>query len=463
MRKDYEILGIEMDADKKEIKKAYFKLIREYTPEKDPERFQEIRAAYERLMEEAEHPEKKIQLEFPADDKFAESMFDQIQQLIDEEDYSKALKTAEEGAGYYNDIECFLYMVARCSILNNNSGKAAKAYEKLVERYPDKIMYRGELARAYYMRGYANKAYRAFREAYAQGWRAYNFLMDYSVCCQDRRKFGEGIDILREYVQSVSPEDIKKYVPELLNAYLIMYTMAQDKTDALDEIVERILDFLDQAGRAVSEYSDMLASLYLAVTISKSPDSDTMAILADRLQKLLPKGVEFDGLNMMSQFYKAQSDERFGTLMRETIMGILDLAAMELTSENDYADFMLMDLVLCHIEEWPNQKSELGILKKEYPQVYELGTDLWEVIEKSILGRSMLKAEFLEFYARMERKYPGEGRYYKLYPERKGNAAQVQWDSVDSGTFMRSERKIGRNEPCPCGSGKKYKNCCGKK
>ncbi|NCB41276.1 MAG: hypothetical protein EOM59_01450 [Clostridia bacterium] len=24
------------------------------------------------------------------------------------------------------------------------------------------------------------------------------------------------------------------------------------------------------------------------------------------------------------------------------------------------------------------------------------------------------------------------------------------------------EKKIGRNEPCPCGSGKKYKQCCGK-
>ena len=22
-------------------------------------------------------------------------------------------------------------------------------------------------------------------------------------------------------------------------------------------------------------------------------------------------------------------------------------------------------------------------------------------------------------------------------------------------------KKIGRNEPCPCGSGKKYKHCCG--
>ena len=25
---------------------------------------------------------------------------------------------------------------------------------------------------------------------------------------------------------------------------------------------------------------------------------------------------------------------------------------------------------------------------------------------------------------------------------------------------IRTEPKIGRNEPCPCGSGKKYKNCC---
>ncbi len=28
-------------------------------------------------------------------------------------------------------------------------------------------------------------------------------------------------------------------------------------------------------------------------------------------------------------------------------------------------------------------------------------------------------------------------------------------------TFTRAERKVGRNEPCPCGSGKKYKHCCG--
>lgn len=26
-----------------------------------------------------------------------------------------------------------------------------------------------------------------------------------------------------------------------------------------------------------------------------------------------------------------------------------------------------------------------------------------------------------------------------------------------------AEKKMGRNEPCPCGSGKKYKKCCGNK
>ena len=31
-----------------------------------------------------------------------------------------------------------------------------------------------------------------------------------------------------------------------------------------------------------------------------------------------------------------------------------------------------------------------------------------------------------------------------------------------SGTIVK-EKKIGRNDPCPCGSGKKYKYCCGAK
>lgn len=28
--------------------------------------------------------------------------------------------------------------------------------------------------------------------------------------------------------------------------------------------------------------------------------------------------------------------------------------------------------------------------------------------------------------------------------------------------YQRETKKIGRNDPCPCGSGKKYKKCCGR-
>ena len=40
----------------------------------------------------------------------------------------------------------------------------------------------------------------------------------------------------------------------------------------------------------------------------------------------------------------------------------------------------------------------------------------------------------------------------------------MQPDAPNAGakTPFRAEKKVGRNDPCPCGSGKKYKNCCGK-
>jgi preprotein translocase subunit SecA len=39
---------------------------------------------------------------------------------------------------------------------------------------------------------------------------------------------------------------------------------------------------------------------------------------------------------------------------------------------------------------------------------------------------------------------------------------QVQQSAAAVKTVVRDTRKVGRNEPCPCGSGKKYKKCCGR-
>ena len=40
--------------------------------------------------------------------------------------------------------------------------------------------------------------------------------------------------------------------------------------------------------------------------------------------------------------------------------------------------------------------------------------------------------------------------------------ANADADASDAQTFVRQGRKVGRNDPCPCGSGKKYKHCHGK-
>jgi hypothetical protein len=38
---------------------------------------------------------------------------------------------------------------------------------------------------------------------------------------------------------------------------------------------------------------------------------------------------------------------------------------------------------------------------------------------------------------------------------------ELYLEQKKSGTIVKGE-KVGRNDPCPCGSGKKYKKCCGK-
>jgi preprotein translocase subunit SecA len=47
-------------------------------------------------------------------------------------------------------------------------------------------------------------------------------------------------------------------------------------------------------------------------------------------------------------------------------------------------------------------------------------------------------------------------------PDRRAAAAAAPLPVGEpQGTFVRPDRKVGRNEPCPCGSGKKYKHCHG--
>ena len=53
-----------------------------------------------------------------------------------------------------------------------------------------------------------------------------------------------------------------------------------------------------------------------------------------------------------------------------------------------------------------------------------------------------------------------QGPQITLGPRKREEHITAQ--AQQNNTIVRTTQKIGRNDPCPCGSGKKYKNCCGR-
>ena len=52
-------------------------------------------------------------------------------------------------------------------------------------------------------------------------------------------------------------------------------------------------------------------------------------------------------------------------------------------------------------------------------------------------------------------------KYHFYQPSRKEKFTSLEKYAPPNETIFRDGPKIGRNDPCPCGSGKKYKKCCG--
>ncbi len=69
----------------------------------------------------------------------------------------------------------------------------------------------------------------------------------------------------------------------------------------------------------------------------------------------------------------------------------------------------------------------------------------------------------VEFIAR----YSVSGTEFEHHERSLFQRIDGEWKFVDGvlvkpDPYVREEPKVGRNAPCPCGSGKKYKKCCGK-
>lgn len=91
-------------------------------------------------------------------------------------------------------------------------------------------------------------------------------------------------------------------------------------------------------------------------------------------------------------------------------------------------------------------------LKDQNPiEIMDEDTVVNLVYDKELLYKNMVgaKADWLYELPQWKEIFTEE-QLKALYKEQK-----------ESGT-IRKEPKVGRNDPCPCGSGKKYKKCCGR-
>ena len=107
--------------------------------------------------------------------------------------------------------------------------------------------------------------------------------------------------------------------------------------------------------------------------------------------------------------------------------------------------------------------------KQEYKrESFELFEGMLESLKSDVIMiLSKVRVQQQEEVERLEaeRRRQAEELARRQQFQHQNAESQIADESTESGEsapFQREDRKVGRNEPCPCGSGKKYKQCHGK-
>jgi curved DNA-binding protein CbpA len=81
MNDPYEQMGLSPEADEAQIRRRYLELVREYPPDRAPERFAETHAAYDALRDPARRLEARI-LEIQSRNDSLEAITDQLRDRL---------------------------------------------------------------------------------------------------------------------------------------------------------------------------------------------------------------------------------------------------------------------------------------------------------------------------------------------------------------------------------------------
>lgn len=464
MNTDYETLGLEPGASPEEIKKAYFKLVRLHSPESDPEQFQVIRQAYEHLNHIRSKTDAPV---FPAlSDPNAVKMMRQIQAYRKEKNITLYRDACEEAWKHFpNDIQ-FLYLLIMAQRRCGNTGKAVKNAELLASKDPENKWYQMVLAFSYKDRGFTQKALTACEKAYALGCRDIDFLIMYASFCDDNFLYDQGIAALFDVIRQ-DARWTREQTPKVIDAFSGLLAMNQyAKKQYLTVILDSLYQFLERYSIYVKEYmpelSLLLANACMSVTYHTEEYQKVEQIFS-YIQKTCTQDMEQTVIQSAIELYHFQrvlSDPRIDENLLTYLELLHDFHTDEYEEDDEFIkQFAIADIQLCMIEERDSTLEQAAILQKEHPQEYARIADFIQNL-KSVSKLRYLKDSLLKNYHRME-PYISGGHYYEQYPQEKINAkGTLLNEAAYDQPYTRNKQKIGRNDPCPCGSGKKYKHCC---
>ncbi len=460
----YKILGLKPGASQGEIKKAYFKLVRQYSPEKDAEKFQEIRQAYEQLQKAQGEEEGPVFQKMKSD--AAYERMEDIQKSQHAGDWEIVRDACEQARKDYPDEIWFLFALIGAQRKCGNTGKAVKNAELLVSKEPDNKWFQKELAVSYIARGFTKKALPVCEKAYEMGCTDSDFLMTYAIECRDFDEPVRGIEVLQKLVHQDKKWD-RDNIVELFAAYGEMIAMNEEVNGAF------FWDIINPFAEAMERYrvylSDHVQEILFSIVIMASnpfyemKEYQKLWDMMDIVDSMSKGNERFERAsaiiraNLLRQ--KLEMDNRLGETMQVAIEAFI--VAEEDPGFNRRAiRYAKTDVMLCMLKKREEVLAQAEILKQDYNMFYEKMKDCFDKLrDENNLKR--LKENLLREYQRMDAFF-NNGYYYDWYPEeREKEGYKYIYDSDgEELPYVRKGKKIGRNDPCPCGSGLKYKQCC---
>lgn len=139
----------------------------------------------------------------------------------------------------------------------------------------------------------------------------------------------------------------------------------------------------------------------------------------------------------------------------------LEMTELDEKKNSMMINILSSDYYICQY--YSEHTDEFDLVEKEYPYSFSLISDIIaEIKENSDKKADEVLDLLMPYVSKGVSKEALKAAMDRSYSELLKKADKPQPIHTGKSTYYRNSEKIGRNDPCPCGSGLKFKKCCGK-